>query len=428
MAKQQPKATPAHAAAANPKEEEGIIIKKGVKHGVFYNEVGKVIHAAWTLDKKKKILSIFPYGYRRINHTINFPKSVKQVQIKGWDAYGNLPLTLRRKDKSPGLTPQLKDIVKFFYKQNPKFNKLIIDNGVTVSRFTPNTVSLVFADFKDMMVGLKKLKDQSSQQRKNYIFSQCSAIFSNFPSRKRKLAPGALADFLSVYDQYDDLSTADVDAVTQLINDSSTTTILHSSFTLQTKDKLNIVFLEDVIKKFEKLIKKTSIKEAEWDRFFTEYSWVLTYIFPYQAVLFQSQAYVGGKSYKDEGGRIVDYLFANKLTDNMALIEIKMHTTELFNQTLYRKPATYSVTAEISGAVNQLLDQKDQLIKHLHKDLRVFNPRALLIAGSLKDLDDNQRNCFELYRFNLNSLSIVTFDEVLEKLKGLHTVLTDKKQ
>lgn len=65
---------------------------------------------------------------------------------------------------------------------------------------------------------------------------------------------------------------------------------------------------------------------------------------------------MGGKIIHNTGGKVVDFLYANKLTRNSALIEIKKHTTKLLSKKPYRGTDVFNMDKEFSGAISQVLD------------------------------------------------------------------------
>jgi hypothetical protein len=84
----------------------------------------------------------------------------------------------------------------------------------------------------------------------------------------------------------------------------------------------------------------------------------------------------------------------------------------------------------LSGSINQALDQKYQFqkqIAHIKENSRLYNIESYavhccLIIGLAPDGED-QKKSFELFRRNSKDVEIVTFDELLEKLKQLSAFL-----
>jgi len=159
---------------------------------------------------------------------------------------------------------------------------------------------------------------------------------------------------------------------------------------------------------------------------FKNNQWILAQLFSSPCTIFQDKAYVGGKGINNRNGNLCDFLYQNQLSQNVALIEIKTPQTGII-QGAYRN--TYSFTTEMSGAVNQVINYKDSLMKSYNslsgddsKPFYAFNPKCVVIIGSLSALNKGQLAAFENYRNSLNNIEIITFDEILLKLKDLRNV------
>ena len=146
-------------------------------------------------------------------------------------------------------------------------------------------------------------------------------------------------------------------------------------------------------------------------------------VFPYQVILQKREAYVGGKTFENDQGRIVDFLFQNGFRDNYALLEIKTHNKQLIKVSAYRKPAAFALHEDCSGAIAQCLDQKSTFTSEFGQKYRILDPKVVLIIGRKGQLSHDQRTAFELTRNNQKNVDIVTFDELLEKLIGLKNIL-----
>ena len=122
-------------------------------------------------------------------------------------------------------------------------------------------------------------------------------------------------------------------------------------------------------------------------------------------------------------------LVKNSITNNTAIIEIKTATTKLICPKEYRS-GVFSPSIELSGAINQILDQIFQFQNETNSskftsreyDLESYAVTGILIAGvSITGLDEQKS--FELYRGNSKNIQIITFDELLAKLKNLYSFL-----
>jgi len=177
-------------------------------------------------------------------------------------------------------------------------------------------------------------------------------------------------------------------------------------------------------------INKNNGEEETWQKEFAVNSWLISQLFSYPVVLLREKAYIGGKSIDNTGGNIADFIYTNQLTRNVAIIEIKTPLTRLM-ASIYRgnpKKGVYTISAELSGAFIQLLNYKDKLQKDFYsiaegsgRQYYSFNPKCILIIGSLKSEDFNaaQLNSFELFRSTSKDIDIITFDELYAKIKIL---------
>jgi hypothetical protein len=168
--------------------------------------------------------------------------------------------------------------------------------------------------------------------------------------------------------------------------------------------------------------------ESEWQELLKKESWVISQIYAQPIVLIKDQAYVGGKSIHNTGGSVVDYLYANNLTGNVLLVEIKTPAAALLRS--YRGNIM-APAADLSGGLQQLLQARHsfeeeyrQLVQLSGEDLTVVSPRCLLIVGTLTSLsDDTARRSFELFRNNNRQVEVITFDELIGKAEQLVTLL-----
>ncbi|MFH1281467.1 MAG: Shedu immune nuclease family protein, partial [Candidatus Omnitrophota bacterium] len=175
---------------------------------------------------------------------------------------------------------------------------------------------------------------------------------------------------------------------------------------------------------------KDNSREAFWQDFFKDNSWVISYVFSFPVVLFKDKAYVGGKTLDNKGGEIIDFIYKHHFTENVLLVEIKTPTVKLLGSE-YRN-GIFSMSQDLSGAVSQILDYKNEilnsyadLIRKAGKTFAVFNPRCMIVAGNIMNElnSDNKRKSFELHRNDSRQIDIVGFDELFQKVEYLVQIL-----
>jgi hypothetical protein len=194
--------------------------------------------------------------------------------------------------------------------------------------------------------------------------------------------------------------------------------------------EIELVSLDHLITSYEESLKKGE-NEQYWQTFFDDNAFALQQVFGAPMVSVQSRATVGGGSFAGGGDKIADYLFKNSLTNNVALVEIKKPTTQLLDTREYRT-GVYGPSKELNGAVTQVLDQAYQLtsnlvtLKHNSRrwDLESYAVSCFVVAGRTPPPNEpSKQKSFELYRANSRSVTIVTYDEILERLRLLRTFL-----
>lgn len=170
---------------------------------------------------------------------------------------------------------------------------------------------------------------------------------------------------------------------------------------------------------------KENSTEKFWQDFLKKCAWIFSQVFSYPVIVHQGGAYVGGKTFANSGGKLVDFLVANSVTNNAALIEIKTPKTLLLGKE-YRDDV-YPFSSELAGAVSQLSNYRNTLVENAHtvlaneSSLKAFYPKCLLIAGSTTEFqnDSSKVKSFELNRGELRNIEVITFDELFAKVDGL---------
>jgi hypothetical protein len=205
---------------------------------------------------------------------------------------------------------------------------------------------------------------------------------------------------------------------------------------IESLDRLNIESLQELnslagISGLRNVLKiwednKSNDNEEFWQVTLSENSFVLSQIFSFPVVLLEGKAYLGGKNIANKGGNLIDFLYSNNFTNNVALIEIKTPKTRILSSK-YRDNV-FSLSSELSGAVVQISNYKDtlgkeysQLVNASSDIFEAFNPPCLIIAGNLQEeLSDRQRRkSFELFRTRLSDIQVITYDELFKKIEML---------
>lgn len=211
--------------------------------------------------------------------------------------------------------------------------------------------------------------------------------------------------------------------VSEYLNDDNNTSKIVDKLSLNSANNLyNHIRIKCINNEY---IKNNLSNEDEtfWQNLFKDNPIILSLLFPHVFQLIQSQPYLGGKMITNKGGSIGDYLYQFG-SNNSCIIEIKTPKTLLVNKNEYRS-AVYSPSSELTGTIVQCRIQKDNYIKSFYniqgqsknKDLEALDPKVYIIAGNQKDYSSEQLACFELFRRELKDIEIITYDEIVFKLK-----------
>lgn len=390
----------------------------------FYNSnIIPVFKTREILNNGQKII-VYPFSVRISTGQISTRK-VRQIEFVGFNGLQNIPKDFKTPSSYGIKSKRLKTLMGLIYPKYKNLEKLVVEiNGKT--RFSEKTIFFDWGDMEDLLKKIYRQHSKGELEKKNMLVNLLANYSNKYSSTQRKLSSGELEEFLSRYDDYDKISVKDTEAIAKLFENLPKGKILTTNHIIAAKERIDTIYIEDIITGFSKLLDAKKDNEEDWQKFFTKYSWMFSHLFPYQVILKKDKAYVGGKTIENSDGRIVDFLIESDLTKNLALIEIKTHLKELLKKTPYRSPDVFSVSDELSGGINQCLDQKDLFLREMGEKNPSYDPKTILIIGQKHSLTSEQIKCFELFRSNQKNVDIVTFDELLSKLEGLHKAITGK--
>ena len=192
---------------------------------------------------------------------------------------------------------------------------------------------------------------------------------------------------------------------------------------------------------FKQYRDRTSSKsESVWQKFFEKNPWIfgygLGYIFLTELDGKKLEQVVQGYDFNQHGKRIDAVMKTRGLISNLCFVEIKTSQTKLLKPTAYR-PSCFAPSDELAGAVAQVQNSVSSAVKSLNEKIQmkdnhgnptgeeIYNhqPRSYLVIGNLDEfLTDNGVNedklrSFELFRKNIISPEIITFDELYARAK-----------
>lgn len=252
-----------------------------------------------------------------------------------------------------------------------------------------------------------------------------------FERRYPEVKAGEIYELIQLRGRGSNRSAKDGLAAAQVVRDDAQKIASEEPAKLfELKAIIEQVTLAQLIAEFESMLRK-NLAEPKWQTFFKANPFILSLAFPYPVILFQDQASVGGTTIRGNGESIVDFLMAQRFTGNLALIEIKRPSTVLVEPRAYRGDL-HAPHRDLTASMAQVLDQRAQLLHHFAAkksqdkalaDVHVSSVNCIVVVGTLPT-DAAQIRSLDIFRHSSKDVSVVTFGELLEKLKELHRLMS----
>lgn len=386
----------------------------------YHDQSGEPVHLSKIFYKEKNKIIVFPYSYSRVAG-LSQPK-IKEIEFRGWGAQEDLPADFLSGKRIRLTAGRTKIFMRFLKIRFPKLEKLVISK-VDKTKFLDKMAILNWTDMHRGLLIIDREKKLYGDRNKVFLANHLADKTNKILKEKLQWKDGALSAFLDSYEGGINLSAAEIDLLLSLITLGPKAKVTITTNFIETRDKINVAYLEDVMKEYDDLLKTPNDNEKQWQAFFEKNGWILNHLFPFEVILYAREAYVGGKTVHNADGKIVDFLYTNGFKDNYALLEIKTHNSALLKPKPYRGSDVFAMHDDLSGAINQCLDQKNVFMQEMGQKHRMADPKTILIIGRRGALSDNQRNCFELARANQKNVEITTYDELRQKIETLLKIL-----
>jgi hypothetical protein len=204
-----------------------------------------------------------------------------------------------------------------------------------------------------------------------------------------------------------------------------------------TRDLVAVGYRRKQLDRFRAMMADPTTDEPTWQAFFEENTWIFGYGLSYQFLSSldgkKLEQTVRGADIDGPGKRVDALMKTRGRINSLCFVEIKKHSTPLVSRE-YRS-GVWAPHYELAGGVAQVQNTVHTALENLARALRprhedggrtgevLYNiqPRSCLVIGNLADLygehglDEDQYRSFELYRRNITSPEILTFDELLER-------------
>ena len=396
------------------------------------------------LDSEKRIKKVSKEVYRKKDLEIHYPwgfdgkdkyPGVKKFIYEGFE--GKLPIgTIKAAAFGYGFNLKLKPIGDFIGSLKIETVK-IVKGGTPKIDAAKKEITLNESVMRNLYDVFVVKLNQQSQDRANLAQQQLKVVFpDDIEEVELKYVKNSIAEVVSTWgSSINEFSDKDKYAIKEMFDKLSVTKDFLSSETLlDTKKKLDAKYIEDVIAEYKILMKKasdTAQTEKKWQEFLNKHSWIFSHIFSFPIILFQDEAYVGGKNLSNKNGKVTDFLVKNNLTENVAFIEIKTHKTKLIKKGKpYRGTDVFGLSEDLSGGISQVLNQRDNFQKYYatikmetKEPFETYNSKCVVLMGAIRELTKEQLRSFELVRSNSKDVEIITFDELLSRIESLQELI-----
>lgn len=369
---------------------------------------------------------------RRVSNPFELPQTTEDVE----DLLQALPDGFAKDYRlGLGLLWEYRAIPEAF-KEHDKINLMILHGG-NEATFDPPFFILGIQRFNEIRKEINRIsaRYQRDAKRDKAHFSYHSLLHAaapaQFPRLKKMLRTDYISDTTSEGKDRVILSKRDRRAAVSLVHSNlEELAQTETNLLLSLKGDIEQVTLRQLIDRFREMLKKNMVEER-WQAFLMQNPFILSLAFAIPAVLVQGQAYVGGKRLNGRGGKVADFLYASASTGNLAIVEIKRPTTDLLAISPYRGEDVYAASGDLSGTLAQVLDQRLKLQRELpylkeeseRPDIFDFGIKCIIVAGRTPN-DKARRKSLELLRNTMVGVTILTFDELLERLEEIYAALS----
>ena len=185
-----------------------------------------------------------------------------------------------------------------------------------------------------------------------------------------------------------------------------------------------------VLRDFERQLEENQWKEGEWEAFFRANTWIFGHNLAFQFLsTVENQPYYVGPSAFGQGAQRGDFLMATNADARFTVVvDIKKPSSRLVSDRPYRNQV-YQLGVDLVGGAAQVQSncynwagegsRDPRNVKSLAKqNIHTYEPKGILIIGHTSQLDDDDKVAtFELFRRNLRTPEVLTYDELLERAR-----------
>jgi len=210
----------------------------------FFDQDKKPIHKAREDFKNEKKIIVYPYSYNRNKGELK-SKRIKEIEFKGWESFAHIPKDFKKTFGYGFKSKRIKSVFTLIYPKFRELRKLTfgIENR---TRFTTRQITFKWTDIEGILRKVTKELSIADSDRKTLIANQLSTITTKFVKLDKKLTAGELENYLSGFQAFDKITKDDAESLAKVFEKLPAGKIITTNHFIKTKEKLDIVYLEDV--------------------------------------------------------------------------------------------------------------------------------------------------------------------------------------
>lgn len=382
------------------------------------NKEGNVV---WRVDKSKNY-----YEYVFVADSSQ-GKVIKKIIFKG---FTRKPLGFSQ--SGYGFRGALKPIFYLLKDKFTEIDEIIITNQK--STIKGKKIYLGKKEYELMVATLGVTFKENSNHLNHTALLEMANIFPKIFKTNIKAAkyvPGTLSQTLSQKGIVNQLSGDDISQLIEILPPLMERSIQAKSGFLSKvrftdlRDKSNKLELKSIIDKYDKLLKKKTQKEHEWQEFFKK------------NILFFNSSYINLIDRANIGLDITipDFLLIDQF-QFVDVFELKRPDFKCLNYD--KSHDNYYWSSEASQAISQVekyifeLENKANALivkfKENGIDVNLVRPRGYVLISKRTMLDVKGQKAYKLLNNSLKNVQVIFFDDFLNNLKNKYTIISKNKK
>lgn len=314
----------------------------------------------------------------------------------------------------------------------------LIISKIRASQVIPNENALLLSE-RDFQEACHRIEQIEFESKRTAFREQRRSVYNHFaPFLTRKDKPRESSSEIeksgiaALLDGSLNLIPSQKEELANLVSESAVSLIRNDPEKIEiVRERVDLALLDAFVEKFESKLSE-ELQEKEWQQFFVDHPIALSMLFNSAVVMISDRPYVGGTNIDGRGGKKSDFLYQNAVTGNLSFVEIKTPQKLLVNPRDDYSSGLHPAHADLSLAVSQVMLQRnkfqDNFAQHHlnspHQNLKSYSIQCVVIIGMAPD-DDHLKMSFEHVRDNYKHVTVVTFNELLARVRQLRYLLAD---